>query len=133
MKKFIFVLFLVCTSFLFSQEKDSLKSKDLIDFEFVEEMAEFPGGEIKMMQWINRQVHYPAMAIENGIQGKVFIECIIDTAGNVKNVKVIKGVHPLLDNEAKRVIKKLPRFKPATHKGRVVPIRYNIPIVFKLG
>lgn len=99
---------------------------------WVEEMPEFPGGVSALLQYIASNVIYPDDAIKNNIQGKVFIKFVVTPDGSADNVEVSKSVDPLLDNEAIRVIKSLPKFRPGKQGGIPVPVWYSIPVNFKI-
>ena len=98
----------------------------------VENMPEFPGGDLALRRFIERNVKYPAVAQENGIKGKVYVTFVVERDGSVSNAKVTIGVHPLLDSEALRVINILPKFKAGTQGGRPVRVLYNVPINFAI-
>ena len=100
-------------------------------FLIVEEMPRFMGGDInKFRQWVMRRAIYPEEAINNNIKGTVVITFIVERDGSVSNVTVVKEVHPLLDNEAKRVISMSPRWSPGLQRGQAVRVRYSIALIF---
>ena len=101
-------------------------------YEKVENMPEFPGGVQGLMQYISSNLKYPAAAQKAGIQGKVIVSMIVDKEGNITDPKIIKGITPLLDAEAIRIISDMPQWKPGTDKGEKVNVQYTIPLVFKL-
>jgi len=101
-------------------------------FFVVEEMPLFPGGELGLKKWIAQNVKYPAIARENDIQGKVFVRFVVTSGGKVDKVQIIRGVDPLLDAEAIRVVNSLPRWKPGMQRGKPVSVWYTVPINFKL-
>ena len=101
-------------------------------FVFVEEMPEFPGGEKALLTFLSNSVKYPAIAQENGIQGKVYVSFIIDETGNVYNAQIIRGVDVSLDNEALRVVRLMPKWKPGKQGNNAVKVRYSVPINFEL-
>ncbi|KJF42113.1 energy transducer TonB [Draconibacterium sediminis] len=101
-------------------------------FVIVEESPEFPGGTKALYQYINSHVHYPVIAQENGIQGKVYVKFVVDENGKVNNAEVLRPVDASLDKEALRVINSLPRFKPGKQRGKPVKVYYNAQITFKL-
>lgn len=101
-------------------------------FFIVEDMPEFPGGELELRKWIAENVKYPAAARENDIKGKVYVRFAVTERGKVDKVSVVRGVHPLLDEEAVRVIKKLPKWKPGRQRGKPVSVWYTVPINFQL-
>lgn len=99
---------------------------------FPDEMPEFPGGMPALLKFIANSVNYPVIAQENGIQGKVFVNFVINADGQVSDAKVIRGVDPSLDKEALRVVNNLPEWKPGKQAGRAVRVSYNVPISFVL-
>ncbi len=101
-------------------------------FVVVEEMPEFPGGEEALRKIIAENVKYPAEAAKEGIQGKVFVTFVVKSDGTVADAKIARGVHPLLDNEAIRVLNLLPTWKPGKQRGQNVNVSYTIPVQFKL-
>lgn len=101
-------------------------------FFVVEEMPLFPGGEIGLKKWIAQNVKYPAIARENDIQGKVFVRFVVTSSGKVDKVQIVRGVDPLLDAEAIRVVNALPKWKPGMQRGKPVSVWYTVPINFKL-
>lgn len=113
-----------------AQEKSSQIQEEV--FTMVDEMPEFPGGQLELRKFIAYAVKYPVVAQEKGIQGKVFVSFVVNKDGSVSNAKVIRGVDPSLDAEALRVVNSLPAFNPGKHKGNVVAVQYTIPINFVL-
>ncbi len=101
-------------------------------FMVVEEMPEFPGGEQALRNWMAAQVKYPIEAVEKKIQGKVFVNFVVDSNGKVKLAKVVRGVDPSLDKEALRVVNSMPDWKPGKQKGEAVAVSYTTPINFVL-
>jgi len=100
---------------------------------FVEEMPEPIGGMDAMYAFINSIVKYPEVARNNGIQGTVQVEFVVERDGSIGNVKVLFGVYPELDQEAMRVIKMLPKWKPGKQMGKTVRCFYQIPIRFAIN
>jgi protein TonB len=98
----------------------------------VEEMPEFPGGEIALIKYIAKNIVYPRSAVEAGIEGKVYLKFAVTKTGNVDYVSVLRGVNPDLNKEAIRVIKSLPKWKPGRQGGKLVNVWYNVPIHFRL-
>ena len=98
----------------------------------VEEMPVFPGGAGKMMEYIAKNIVYPTYAIENGIQGRVFVTFVVERDGSISNVKAMRGIGFGCDEEAIRVIQSMPKWKPARQRGETVRCSYTIPIVFKM-
>lgn len=106
--------------------------EDAVVFTIVEEMPEYPGGEDALRQFIAQHVEYPPIAQENGIQGKVYVTFVVSADGSVKNAKVVRGVDPVLDQEALRVVNTMPRWKPGKQRGKDVNVSYTVPISFVL-
>jgi TonB family protein len=101
-------------------------------FFVVEEMPEFPGGDVALRKFIANNVKYPESAQKNGIQGKVYVSFVVGKDGYVKNAKIVRGVDPALDAEALRVVNLQPKWKPGTQRGVAVNIQYTVPINFAL-
>lgn len=113
------------------EEEEEVEEEEVV-FTVVETMPEFPGGPVALRQYIADNIQYPAGVADISIEGKVFIEFIVDKDGNVTNVKVVRGFHPLLDAEAVRVVQSMPKWKPGEQRGRKVPVKYIVPVSFKL-
>jgi len=102
-------------------------------FMFVESMPSFLGGDISKFQvWVRKRTNYPQEAIDNKINGTVILTFVVEKDGSVIEVTVLKGVHPVLDNEALKVISESPKWSPGKQRGQPVRIRYIIPINFSL-
>lgn len=101
-------------------------------FFIVEEMPVFPGGEEALRKYIAQSVKYPAIAQENGIQGRVFVAFVVNTKGEVTDVKIARGVDPNLDKEAIRVVTNMPKWSPGKQRGKAVKVSYTVPINFVL-
>ena len=102
-------------------------------FMVVENMPEFPGGDLALMKFIQKNVRYPAIAKEYNITGKVYVSFIVDKQGSVTNVKIVRGVDKNLDAEALRVVSLLPKYKPGKQRGKAVRVMFTIPINFTLN
>jgi len=102
-------------------------------FDVVEQMPEFPGGPEALMQFLTENVCYPEAALKAGVQGRVLVTFIVDTEGRVNNAKVVKKVSDDLDAEAIRIVGSMPRWKPGKQNGKVVRVRYTMPISFRLN
>lgn len=109
------------------------ENEEVVNFYVIEEKPEFPGGEAAMFQWISKNVKYPEIAKENGVQGKVFVQFVISKEGKVTDVQVVRGVDPSLDKEAIRVIQSMPAWKPGKQRGKPVKVSFQLPINFKLS
>lgn len=101
-------------------------------FVVVEKQPEFPGGNAAMMKFLSDNIKYPAEAQEKGIHGRIITNFVVEKDGSLNEVKVVRGVDPLLDAEAVRVIQSMPNWKPGTQKGETVRVRYTLPVVFRL-
>ncbi len=101
-------------------------------YQIVEQIPKFPGGESALMEYVSKNVAYPEEAKEKEIQGRVFIGFVVEKDGSVSNVKVLRGIGGGCDEEAVRVIKGMPKWKPGMQKGKPVRVSYQIPINFKL-
>ena len=101
-------------------------------YHVVDDMPEFPGGMDKLLQFINDNMQYPTKAQTEGIQGKVIVQFIIDEDGYIIEPNIVRSVESSLDNEALRLIKMLPKWKPGTLKGKAIKVKYTVPVAFKL-
>ena len=101
-------------------------------FQIVEEMPQFPGGDAKLLEYVATHIKYPQIARETGIQGRVFVGFVVEPDGSVSNVKILRGIGGGCDEEAMRVIKSLPKWKPGKQRGKAVRVSYQIPVLFKL-
>lgn len=100
-------------------------------FFFVEQMPTFRGGDIeKFRLWVRQRTNYPQEAIDKKIRGEVVLTFIVETDGSVSNVTVIRGVDPLIDEEAVKVIESSPKWSPGLQRGKPVRVRYSIPLNF---
>lgn len=102
------------------------------DLAAVQEQPDFPGGMAKMYEYLQKNTKYPDMEFDAGIQGKVFIEFVVDKDGSVEDVKVRRGVSPGLDKEALRAVRSMPKWSPGKMNGKPVKVRFTIPVDFKL-
>ena len=106
---------------------------DAIPFQLVEVKPSFNGGDAnEFSKWVNSQLNYPDEAKKNGIQGRVAVQFTVEPDGSVANVKVLRGVHELLDNEAVRVISSSPKWKPGIQDGQPVRVTFTFPIIYQL-
>ena len=119
-----------------SDEMVAIEIEEESDEEFfmvVENMPEFPGGDVGLMKYIQKNVKYPPIAKEYNITGKVYVSFIVDKSGSVTDVKIVRGVDKSLDAEALRVVKSLPKYKPGKQRGKAVRVMFTIPINFTLN
>ena len=111
-------------------EEEEVQEQEI--FQIVEEMPSFPGGEAKLMEYVAKNIKYPQIARETGIQGRVFVGFVVEPDGSISNVKLLRGIGGGCDEEAMRVIKSLPKWKPGKQRGKAVRVSYQIPVFFKL-
>ncbi len=113
--------------------RDNTESNGNEVFVIVENQPEFPGGNTALMNFISENIVYPKIAQENGIQGRVITNFIIEKDGSLSDIQVVRGVDPSLDKEAVRLIAAMPKWTPGTQRGNKVRVRYLLPIVFRLS
>lgn len=101
-------------------------------FVVVEKQPEFPGGQEAMMKYLSDNIKYPMVAQENGIQGRVIVNFVVEKDGGLSDVQVVRGQDAALDKEAVRVIEAMPKWKPGVQRGERVRVRYTLPVVFRL-
>lgn len=102
-------------------------------FMVVEKMPEFPGGQAALMQYLQKNIKYPAVCRENNIQGRVLIQFIVNRDGTIVEPEVVKSVNPYLDKEALRVISGMPKWTPGEQRGKPVRVKFTVPVNFKLN
>lgn len=101
-------------------------------FVVVEEPTEFPGGNDALNKYLSKSIRYPEIAQENGIQGRVIVQFVVEKDGSTAHIEVARGVDPALDKEAVRVVKEMPKWKPGKQRGKPVRTKYTLPVVFRL-
>lgn len=101
-------------------------------FQVVEEMPEFPGGMAECLKFLGKNIKYPTISQENGVQGKVIVQFVVNRDGSIVDPVVVRSVDPYLDKEALRVIKTMPKWKPGKQRGKPVRVKYTVPVTFKL-
>ncbi|MBP5523229.1 MAG: energy transducer TonB [Bacteroidaceae bacterium] len=101
-------------------------------FEIVEQNPMFPGGNEALMKWLSKNLKYPASAQENGIQGRVLVQFVVNKDGSIVEPKVIRSVDPALDKEALRVVSAMPKWQPGKQRGKTVRVRFTLPVTFRL-
>ena len=113
------------------EEAEPMIPDDEPALSFVEEQATFQGGDISSFQsWVQRNLVYPPIAVENGIFGKVIVQFVVNSRGDVTNVKILRGVDPSLDRETVRIIMSSPKWGPAKQSGHPVKQQFIIPVIF---
>ncbi|WP_072530437.1 energy transducer TonB [Bacteroides ilei] len=101
-------------------------------FQVVEEMPEFPGGMAECLKFLAKNIKYPTIAQENGVQGRVIVQFVVNRDGSIVDPVVMRSVDPYLDKEALRVIQMMPKWKPGKQRGKAVRVKYTVPVTFKL-
>ena len=101
-------------------------------FEIVEQQPLFPGGPAALMKYLSENTKYPVVAQENGVQGRVTVQFVVEKDGSISDVHVLRGVDPSLDKEAVRVVKSMPRWTPGKQNGITVRVNYRVPVLFRL-
>ena len=103
-----------------------------LNFRVVEELPEFPGGATEFMKWLTKNLRYPASAQQRKVQGKVVAQFIVNTDGSISNLELLEKVDPVLDREALRVLRLMPKWKAGKQDAKPCRTQVCIPIVFKL-
>lgn len=101
-------------------------------FTVVEQMPMFPGGDAALMGYLRDNMHYPTVAAENGVQGRVVVGFVVERDGSITDVNVLRSVDPSLDREAMRVVKAMPKWTPGKQNGSAVRVKYQVPVTFRL-
>ncbi len=101
-------------------------------FDVVEQQPQYPGGMGALNQWLSSNIKYPAMAAENGIEGRVIVQFVVERDGSVSGAHVVRGVDPSLDKEATRVVAQMPKWIPGKQNGSAVRVKYTVPVTFRL-
>ena len=122
------ILFTVNTTAMAQNKKAAIDKV----YEKAEVMPEFPGGEQAMMKFVAENVQYPEEAKEKEISGRVLVGFIVEKDGSVNEVKIVRGIGGGCDEEAVRVVKAMPKWKPGKQKGKPVRVHYTLPLTFKL-
>ena len=109
------------------------EEEEEVVFVVVEDMPEFPGGQQALFKYLSDNVKYPVIAQENGIQGRVICQFVVNKDGNIVDVEVVRsGGDPSLDKEALRVVKSMPKWIPGKQRGKPVRVKYTVPVNFRL-
>ena len=130
--KYLYILPIAAICMIACTQSAKSTASDYIAYEVVEEKPEYPGGMGELSKLLSSNLKYPLIPFENGIQGEVLVQFIVNKEGNVEEVTVFKGVDPYLDAEALRVIKMMPKWKPGKHEGKEVNVKCTIPVGFRL-
>lgn len=124
-------------------EGEVLKAKEVIAeekpkeeetkvFDVVEQMPQFPGGQQALFEYLSKNIKYPVIAEENGVQGRVIVTFVVERDGSITDVRVAKSVDPSLDKEAVRVTKSMPHWNPGMQNGGPVRVKFTLPVTFRL-
>ena len=108
------------------------KEEETKVFDVVEQMPSFPGGPSALFEYLSKNIKYPVVAEENGIQGRVIVTFVVERDGSITDVRIAKSVDPSLDKEAQRVVKSMPRWIPGKQNGSAVRVKYTVPVTFRL-
>ncbi len=101
-------------------------------FQIVEEQAQYPGGMAECMKFLNKNIKYPTISQENGVQGRVIVQFVVNRDGSIVDAKVMRGVDPYLDKEALRVVGLMPKWSPGKQRGKAVRSQFILPVMFRL-
>ena len=115
-----------------SESLSTISTADAGIFIMVEQMPEFPGGETAMYKYLAENIKYPASAKEDGIEGTVYVKFLVNSKGKISNVEVVRGIGGGCDEEAVRVVKKMPVWNPGMQQGKPVDVNYTLPVKFQL-
>ena len=108
------------------------KEEETKVFDVVEVMPSFPGGQAALFEWLSKNIKYPVVAEENGVQGRVIVTFVVERNGSITDVQVAKSVDPSLDKEAVRVVKAMPHWIPGKQNGSAVRVKFTVPVTFRL-
>jgi len=108
------------------------KEEETKVFDVVEQMPQFPGGPQALFEYLSKNIKYPVVAEENGIQGRVIVTFVVERDGSITDVRVAKSVDPSLDKEAQRVVRSMPHWIPGKQNGSAVRVKYTVPVTFIL-
>ena len=108
------------------------KEEETKVFDVVEVMPTFPGGQGALFEWLSKNIKYPVVAEENGVQGRVIVTFVVERNGSITDVQVAKSVDPSLDKEAVRVVKAMPHWIPGKQNGSAVRVKFTVPVTFRL-
>ena len=131
MKKLLFFLILGFTTLTTARAQNTDTPCGKV-YQVVEQMPQFPGGPAAMMKFIADSLRYPSVVCTGGVEGRIVVRFVVDCKGNIVNPLVVRSVDPLLDREAIRLVKSMPKWIPGRQNGKPVCVIYNVPIRFKL-
>lgn len=131
MKKITYTI-LIIVGVITTSYSQNTNSTEQNPFVLVEQMPEFPGGDNALLAYLQKNIKYPAKALKNNIQGTVIINFIVNADGSIRQAKVTRGIGGNCDEEALRVVNKMPKWKPGKQGGETVPVYYDVPVTFKI-
>ena len=111
-------------------EEDEVDEEQI--FQIVEEQAQYPGGMAECMKFLSKNIKYPTISQENGVQGRVIVQFVVNRDGSIVDAKVMRGVDPYLDKEALRVVGLMPKWSPGKQRGKAVRSQFILPVMFRL-
>ena len=108
------------------------EEEEEVVFQVVEKMPQFPGGQQALFEYLTKNIRYPVIAQENGLQGRVICQFVVNSDGSIVDIVVVRSVDPSLDKEAVRVIQSMPKWQPGEQRGKAVRVKYTLPVNFRL-
>ena len=133
MKKLLFMSLMAMLGLTtVNAQKTVVAQKNQQVFDVVEQMPEYPGGMQALFEYLGQNLKYPEDAKQQKVEGRVIAIFVVETDGSISNVEVVKPVFPSLDAEAVRVLSDMPKWKPGMQSGKVVRVKYTVPINFSL-
>ena len=132
MKKLLFFTFALLITFVSSATSRNYYDESDPVYRDEEQKPEFPGGDKELFKYVQATIKYPTEAYEQKIEGRVIVQFVVEKDGSISNVKVVRHVHPLLDEEAVRVIENMPKWEPGRQRGKAVRVKYTVPVSFKV-
>lgn len=131
MKFTLFLLLIIMALPLSAQTVGATDNEPVYNMAMVQQQPKFPGGTSEMYKWLGNNIKYPEEAKKEGVSGKVIVDFVITKTGKTDKVRVVRGLHPTLDQEAVRVIKAMPAWTPGKQNGQPVNVSYTLPITFR--
>lgn len=101
-------------------------------YDIVEENPRFPGGDEACMKWLSENIKYPPICVEQGIQGRVYAQFVVNKDGSIVDIKIVRSPDPYLSKEAERVLKMMPKWSPGKQRGKPVRVKFSLPVMFRL-
>lgn len=125
------MLLMLMATVAMAQHNRGNAGKDKV-FDVVEEMPQFPGGQVELFNFLSDNVKYPADAEKKKIEGRVIATFVVDKDGSITDAEIVRSVYPSLDAEALRVINAMPKWIPGKQSGKTVRVKYTVPLTFSL-